>query len=103
MTGRPAMILQFAHFLSNRYTKAHEKPAEVYVQSSISINGRKAQALIDPRVNLAAIKQKEFNNSWILPLRQPVWNARHKKNRFGAVLFPDEDAKKALLLSAPPD
>lgn len=83
MTARPAMIIQFAHFLRDRYTITGEKPAQVYVDSSVSINGRPRQKLIDPYVDIAAKSVSEFNNDWILPLKAPVWNAHDKKNRFG--------------------
>ena len=83
MPTRPSMVLQFAHFLSNHYTIAGEKPAEVYVETNLSLNGRKPQRIIDPHVNLAVISPKEFGNTWVFPLRQPVWNALDKKIALG--------------------
>jgi hypothetical protein len=99
IANRPYLMLQFAHFLRDRYTRAHERPAEIYVDSWVSINGREAQRLIDPRVNLASVSMKEFGNTWILPLRQPVWNAENKKNRFGPAFKYDETARQAGILS----
>ena len=101
MANRPYLTLQFAHFLRDRYTRPHERPAEIYVDSWVSINGREPQRLIDPRVNLSNITIKEFGNTWILPLKQPVWNAENKKNRFGPALKYDETAKQAGLIVNP--
>lgn len=83
MTNRPYLVVQFAHFLRDRYTLPGEKPAQVYVETSITLNGRQEQRMIDPSVDLAQVHMKEFGNTWILPLRQPVWNAALSKNRFG--------------------
>ena len=96
MTGRPYLILQFAHFLRDAYTVPGQKPAEVYVETRVRLNGRKAQRLIDPSVNLAQIKPSEIPTGWVFPLRQPVWNAEKKKNRFGPALKRDEIAYKAI-------
>lgn len=96
MSGKPPLILQFAHFLRDKFTKAGEKPVEVYADGRVRLNGRKAQRLIDPSVNLAELSIKEFGNEWLFPIRQPVWNATHKKNRFGPALNRDEIAMKAI-------
>lgn len=96
MPTRPYLLWQFAQFLSQRYTKPGEKPAEVYVESRLSVNGRKVQRLVDPTVNLAEVEISETRPSWVFPLRQPVWNARNKKNRFGPALKKDDVAEKAI-------
>lgn len=97
MVSRPELILQFAHFLRDTYTIKGEKPAEVYVESKIRLNSRKSQRLIDPSVNLAAEEDPLFApRKWVFPIRQPVWNAEHKRNRFGPALRKDEIAMKAI-------
>lgn len=97
MACRPYLALQFAHFLRDLYSSPHETPVEVYADTWISLNGRDPQRLIDPTVNLSELSMKESHNSWILPLRQPVWNAFNKKNRFGDAFNYDIFAQKALL------
>jgi hypothetical protein len=94
MATRPSLALQFAHYLRDRYSKT--LPIEIYADSWVSLNYRKPQRLIDPTINLSTINIKEYNNTWILPLRQPVWNAENKKNRFGTAFKNDEIAKRAL-------
>jgi vitamin K-dependent gamma-carboxylase len=96
MAGRPYLILQFAHFLRDLYTNPGEKPAEIYVETKVKLNGRKPQRLIDPTINLASIKPTEIPDSFVFPLRQPVWNAQQKKNRFGPALKKDAIAYKAI-------
>lgn len=96
MASRPDMILQFAHFLRDKYTLQNEKMAEVYAETKIRLNGRKPQRLVDPMVNLSLVKPTIFRDSWVFPLRQPVWNAENKKNRFGQAFNKDEIAIRAI-------
>lgn len=96
MVTRPFLLLQFAHYLSDIYTDPSESPAEVYAETRLRLNGRKAQRLVDPTVNLAKIEPSEVPGSWVFPLRQPVWNAHHKRNRFGEALKKDDIAMKAI-------
>jgi hypothetical protein len=96
MSTRPYLLLQFAHFLRDYYTLPNEKPAQVFAQTRVSVNGRKSQRLIDPKVNLADIEPSEIPKDWVFPLRQPVWNATHKKNRFGPALKKDHIAIRAI-------
>lgn len=95
MASRPFLVLQFAHFLRDKYTLPGEKPAEVYVETKTRVNGRKSQRLIDPTVNLSNIEPSEVPGDWVFPLRQPVWNAQHKRNRFGPAFKNDEIAMRA--------
>ncbi len=95
MSTRPYYILQFAHFLRDKYTLPGEKPAEVYAETKVKVNGRKYQRMIDPEVNLSEVTPSEIPGSWVMPLRQPVWNARHKKNRFGPAYKDDAIARRA--------
>lgn len=96
MATRPYLILQFAHFLRDKFTEPGEPQAEVYVETKVSLNGRKHQRLVDPTVNLSNIQPSEIPDSWVFPLRQPVWNAENKKNRFGPALKKDDIAFRAI-------
>lgn len=96
MSTRPDMLLQFAHHLRDKFTPKGEKPAEVYAETRVSINGREPQRLIDPTVNLSNIEDSEVPGDWVFPIRQPVWNAKGKRNRFGPALKMDEIALKAI-------
>jgi vitamin K-dependent gamma-carboxylase len=69
MSTRPDMILQFAHYLAQGYRAKGYPQAEVYARAIVSLNGRPAQLLIDPAVNLAAQPRNLWPAPWILPLR----------------------------------
>ena len=68
MRSTPDMILQFAHFLGEEWAKDGVS-AEVYVNSSISLNGHNPQPLVDGAIDLAAQPRTLGNSSWILPFR----------------------------------
>jgi hypothetical protein len=68
MTIRPELIRQFAHHLS-----AEAGPGtRVYARALISLNGRRPQLMIDPKVNLAAESATLGTPSWIVPLHEPL-------------------------------
>ncbi len=64
MSTRPDMILSYAHHL------AKDRDVEVYADVKSTLNGREAQRLIDPNVNLAEIEHSVMPADWILPLRE---------------------------------
>jgi len=69
---RPDMILQFAKHLANEYEKKGVPGAEVHANVLISLNGRKAQPMIDPKIDLAAQPRNLLPAPWILPLKEPL-------------------------------
>jgi hypothetical protein len=73
MTGRPDMILQFAHFLAEHWRKHYgiENP-EVYASAFVSLNGRPPTLLVDPGRNLAKVDRSLWPADWIVPLDQPI-------------------------------
>ena len=76
MSTRPDMILQFAHFLADEARKSGVKQPEVRVRCRARLNGRKAQDLIDPNVNLAAETSSLWPAPWIVPLTEPFRSSR---------------------------
>ena len=72
MRCRPDMILQYAHFLAQRYEQIRGYRPEVRVDARCSLNGRPKQALIDPDRNLADIPRSLRHADWILPLTTPL-------------------------------
>lgn len=69
MATQPDMIVQYAHFLKNIYTKEGESP-EIYVDSYVTLNGRMGTVFIDPTVNLANIQDSFSHKNWIVPLNE---------------------------------
>jgi hypothetical protein len=63
----PDMILQFAHFLRDKYREVG-KEVEVYANIRVRLNFRQYSDYIDPEVDLAAVEWSFFYPSgWILP------------------------------------
>ena len=68
MCFRPDMIVQFSHYLADRFREMGFPDVEVRAQVNVSLNGRPHQLLIDPEVDLAKVKRRLWPPaSWILP------------------------------------
>lgn len=68
LPGHPERLAHFARVLSDRYGAA-----EVRAETSVSLNGRPPQPIVDPMVDLSAVPRFEFGRSpWILDLDQPL-------------------------------
>ena len=66
MSYQPDMILQFAHFLAERYREKGFINPKVYVDCFVTLNGRTSKRLIDPNVDLAAEKSGIHHKLWII-------------------------------------
>ncbi len=68
MSGRPDMVLQFAHHLSRQ-----ADGAKVKIMALLSLNGRLPQSFIDGTVDLSTACQPLLGRtSWIAELREPA-------------------------------
>ncbi|SMG53687.1 Vitamin K-dependent gamma-carboxylase [Marivirga sericea] len=67
MNTQPDMILQFSHFLRDKYESETDKEVEIYVQSYATINGKGSRPFIDPNVDLASMKRGYQHKNWVLP------------------------------------
>jgi len=63
MVGQPDLVLQLAHAIRDD----HGGNVEVYADAIASLDGRRAQPLIDPRVDLASVDDTIAPAAWILP------------------------------------
>jgi hypothetical protein len=70
MNSRPDMILQFAHHVADEFEKDSGTRPVVRVKSVVSMNNRPPQDLIDPSVDLAAVKDSLMPAPWIVPLKE---------------------------------
>ena len=83
MSTRPDMILQFAHYLADHWKSAYNvESVEVNVISKVSLNGRKAQSMVDPSVDLARIDRSLKRADWILPLTEPFQRSPERYRAF---------------------
>jgi hypothetical protein len=69
--GRPDMVLQFAHFLRDKW-RAKGYEVEVHAKIRCSLNGRPFQVFIDPHVDLAAEERTFGHVPWVVPLKTPM-------------------------------
>jgi vitamin K-dependent gamma-carboxylase len=68
LAGQPDRLVQFAKHLS----KLHDG-AEVRAETSVSLNGRERQPIVDPTVDLASVTLLRWGNApWIVHLEQPL-------------------------------
>jgi hypothetical protein len=71
MSIQPDFILQFAHFLKREYqTKHGMKNPIITVDCHVALNGRTSQQLIDPKVNLATVKDGFAAKGWVLDFKK---------------------------------
>jgi hypothetical protein len=70
---QPEMIRQFAHHLEKVWAERYgTRDIEVRAFTAVSLNGRHAQALVDPTRDLTKIGYSFGNSDWILPLKEPM-------------------------------
>ena len=72
MATRPDLILQYAHYVADELHKQGFRDFEVHAETSVSLNGREHQSLIDPTVDLASQRRSLMPANWILPLEEPL-------------------------------
>ncbi len=72
MATQPDMIVQFANFLAKEYQHRGFDQAQVYVESYVSLNGRRGKEFIDPKTDLAKEKDSFLHKTWIQPLNDKI-------------------------------
>ena len=71
MTHDPEMIRQFACFLGSKFRRETGREVEIRAYTSLSLNGREPQALIDPDVDLTKARSSFLVSAdWIEPLEK---------------------------------
>lgn len=68
MSTQPDMIHEYAIHLAARFRHQGYRDVRVYADSWAALNGRPAQRLIDPAVDLAAEHRSLWPKRWIVPL-----------------------------------
>ncbi len=69
LSTQPDMLVQFAHFLAEEEGRGSAVPLEVRAEAWATLNGRAAQLLVDPTVDLAKETDSFAPKPWILPLQ----------------------------------
>lgn len=69
MVTQPDMILEFAHFLSDKYKEKGIENPVVTANSFVTLNGNGSRLYIDSTVNLAKETESFDHKKWILPFK----------------------------------
>ncbi len=80
MTTKPDMIIQFAHFLGEELGRKGVSNVSIHADARVSLNGRRAQRLVDPQVDLLSVSRSIWPKSWVLPLNEPLRPAKASKD-----------------------
>ena len=72
MSFQPDFILEFAHYLGDYFYETEGVQVEVFVDSYVSLNGRKSKKFIDSSVNLYLEEESFKNKNWILPFEDEI-------------------------------
>lgn len=72
MSGKPDMILEFAHDLAELYRREGRGPLEIRAETLVSLNGRPPQALVDPDVDLLRQRRGLAPYDWVVPLAESL-------------------------------
>jgi vitamin K-dependent gamma-carboxylase len=67
MAVQPDLILQLAHHIADDFEARGRPGVEVYAEAWASLNGRRAERLVDPRIDLARQRDGLGVKDWILP------------------------------------
>jgi vitamin K-dependent gamma-carboxylase len=66
MAGQPDLILQLAHRIADDFRARGHGDVEVRAEALVSLNGRPAQLMIDPEVDLARVDDGLSRKHWVL-------------------------------------
>lgn len=72
MATQPDMLVQFAHYLQDYYTRQGFRNPKVFADTYVSLNGRLGKPYIDPTVNLAQETDSFTPKKWILPFGDEI-------------------------------
>ncbi len=70
MAMQPDMLLQFAHFLQQYYTKQGISNPQVRAEVYVTLNGQPSQLLFSPWLDLTKIKDSWAKKDWIFPYKK---------------------------------
>lgn len=72
MSFQPDFILEYAHYLKNHFESQGHQNIEIYVESHVTLNGRRGTTYVDPSVNLVEEKESFRHKTWIIPFNDDI-------------------------------
>ena len=70
MATQPDMILQYAHFLKQKYQEQGIKNPEIRVESYVTLNGSGSRLFIDKNIDLTTLEDSFMHKWWVLPFEK---------------------------------
>lgn len=70
MATQPDMIIQYAHYLKEKYQKLGIKNPKITVESYVSLNGKGSRLYINKYVDLTKVRDGFHHKWWLLPSEQ---------------------------------
>lgn len=67
MSTQPDMIVQYAHYLKEKYQKLGIKDPKITVESYVTLNGTGSRLYINKYVDLTKVRDGFHHKWWILP------------------------------------
>jgi len=68
MKSQPDMIFQFAQLLASEYESRHKVQPQIYVESRMSLNGRRSQVFLDKNMNVLELNSP-YEAGWIMDFK----------------------------------
>ena len=72
MSFQPDFILEYAHYLGDHFSSKMNTEVQVYVDSRVTLNGRKSQEFIYNSIDLYMQNESFKNKKWILPFNDEI-------------------------------
>ncbi|KKM86983.1 hypothetical protein LCGC14_1273500 [marine sediment metagenome] len=72
MSFQPDFILEYAHYLRDHFESQGHNQVEVYVESRVTLNGRRSTPLVNPSIDLAKEKESFKHKNWINPFSDEI-------------------------------
>ncbi len=72
MSTQSDFILEYAQFLGEYYADKGVGNIEIYVESYVTLNGRRSELYIDPTIDLLKQKESFDHKDWILPFKDEI-------------------------------
>lgn len=72
MAFQSDFILEYAHYLENHFAKQGHENIEIYVESFVTLNGRRSTTFIDPKVDLTKEKESFKHKYWLVPFKDEI-------------------------------
>lgn len=70
MSTQPDMIVQFAHYLKEKYEGSGIRNPQVRVESYVTLNGSGSRLFIDSTIDLTKEKDNFSHKKWVLPFKE---------------------------------